>query len=91
MRPEFLEYRRDEYCINTDPARLNLTAIHDYLSNHSYWAPGIPLSHVKQAAESSLNFGMYFKGQQIGYARVLTDYVRFVFNGCVHPGRIPWK
>jgi GNAT superfamily N-acetyltransferase len=34
---------------------------------------------VEKAAKKSINFGMYYQGQQIGYARVLTDYVRFAY------------
>jgi GNAT superfamily N-acetyltransferase len=79
MQTEILEFQRDDYTISTDPARLDLAAIHDYLSNRSYWVPGIPFSHVEQAAGHSLNFGLYNQGQQIGYARVLTDYVRFAY------------
>lgn len=79
MQPEFLEFHRDEYTISTDPVRLDLAAIHDYLSNRSYWVPGISFSDVEQAAKKSINFGMYYQGQQIGYARVLTDYVRFAY------------
>jgi GNAT superfamily N-acetyltransferase len=79
MQTEILEFRQGEFIISTDPARLDLAAIHNYLSNYSYWVPGIPFSQVELAAEHSLNFGMYYQGRQIGYARVLTDYARFVY------------
>ena len=78
-QPQSLEFRHAGFTVSTDPSRLDLAAIHDYLSNHSYWVPGIPFSHVEKAAEHSLNFGLYAEGQQIGYARVLTDYVRFAY------------
>ena len=35
------EWQRDGFTISTDPARLDLDGIYDYLSN-SYWARGIP-------------------------------------------------
>jgi GNAT superfamily N-acetyltransferase len=79
MQAEAQEYHRDGFTVSTDPAHLDLALIHDYLANHSYWAPGIPLSYVKEAARHSLNFGLYREGEQIGYARVLTDYVRFAY------------
>jgi GNAT superfamily N-acetyltransferase len=79
MQTEILEFHHDGFTISTDPARLDLAVIHDYLTNHSYWVPGIPFSHVEQAARHSLNFGMYFQGHQIGYGRVVTDYVRFAY------------
>lgn len=79
IEPESLEFQRGEFTISTDPARLDLAGIHDYLSKRSYWVPGIPFTHVEQAAEHSLNFGLYTQGKQVGYARVLTDYVRFAY------------
>lgn len=79
MQFEIQEYHRDDYTISTDPARLDLALIHDYLSNRSYWVPGIPFSYVEEAARHSLNFGLYHRGRQIGYARALTDYVRFAY------------
>lgn len=78
-QPAILEFQSGEFAVSTDPARLDLVAIHDYLSNRSYWVPGIPFSLVEKAAQHSLNFGLYAQDQQIGYARVLTDYVRFAY------------
>lgn len=76
---EILEFHKDGFTISTDPARLDLVAVHDFLANHSYWVPGIPFSYVEQAASHSLNFGLYYQNRQIGYARLLTDYVRFAY------------
>jgi len=50
MQAEAQEYHRDGFTVSTDPAWLDLALIHDYLANHSYWAPGIPLSYVEEAA-----------------------------------------
>ena len=79
MQPEILEFQKDGYTISTDPARLDLEVIHDFLANRSYWAKGIPRSLLKKAIEHSLPFGLYHQGQQIGFARVLTDYERFAY------------
>lgn len=79
MQPEFQEYHRDGFTISTDPFRLDLSLIHEYLTNRSYWVPGISFPDVEEAAKHSLNFGLYCQGEQIGYARVLTDYVRFAY------------
>lgn len=79
MKTDILEFHLGDFIISTDPARLDLAAIHDYLSNYSYWVPGVPFSQVELAAEHSLNFGMYYQGRQIGYARILTDYARFAY------------
>lgn len=79
MKTEILEIDRDEFTISTDSARLDLGVIHDFLANRSYWVPGISFDSVKVSIEHSLNFGLYHHGKQIGFARLLTDYVRFAY------------
>lgn len=78
----YYEVRQDHFLIHTDPALLDLDVIHDYLY-HSYWSPGIPRELVEQGIEHSLNFGMYdcsaHPQQQIGFARVITDYTSFAY------------
>jgi GNAT superfamily N-acetyltransferase len=75
-----IEYRRrGEYVISTDQSRLDVELIHDFLSNSSYWAKGRSLEIVKRSIENSLNFGVYKSGQQIGFARVVTDYATFAW------------
>jgi GNAT superfamily N-acetyltransferase len=73
------EWRRDEYTISTDRKRLNASLIHNFLSNRAYWARGRSLEVVKRAIEHSLNFGVYKDGEQIGFARVVTDYATFAW------------
>ena len=72
------EWQRGEFTISTDPARLDLKVIHDFLST-SYWAAGIPLDTVRQSIEHSLSFGVYRGDQQIGFARIITDYTTFAY------------
>ena len=76
------EWRRGEYLISTDKSRLDLTLIHNFLTK-SYWAAGIPLEVVRRSIEHSLSFGLYIEDQQIGYARVITDYATFAYLGDV--------
>ena len=68
------------YEISTDPARLDIAAMHAYLAR-SYWSPGIPYSTVEHAARHSLCFGLYEKagGRQVGLARVVTDHATFAY------------
>jgi GNAT superfamily N-acetyltransferase len=63
--------------ISTDKDRLDVTMIHTFLANESYWVPGISRSSVEKCIRHSLCFGVYAEGRQIGFARVVTDYVRF--------------
>lgn len=72
------EWTRGEYTISTDRHRLDLDVIHGFLVR-SYWAEGRSRQRVAQAIEHSLPFGLYHRGTQIGFARVVTDYVVLAF------------
>ena len=68
------------YEISTDPARLDIAAMHAYLTR-SYWSPGIPFATVERAARHSLCFGLYERtsGRQVGLSRVVTDHATFAY------------
>jgi GNAT superfamily N-acetyltransferase len=74
-----VEYRRDSFSINTDKSKLDIGLIHEFLSQSSYWAQGRPLDTVQTSIDRSLCFGMYDGDQQIGFARVVTDYATFAW------------
>ncbi len=63
--------------ISTDQARLDVAMIHSFLSNESYWVPGISRANVEKCIRHSLCFGAYLDGRQIGFGRVVTDFVRY--------------
>ena len=68
-----------DYNISTDKEKLQLPVIHQYLSIESYWAKHVPLEIVKQSIEGSFCFGVYFKNEQVGFARVITDHATFAY------------
>jgi len=68
------EWTNGEYTISTDRRRLDLDVIHRFLAS-SYWAQGRALERVVKSIEQSLPFGIYHGEVQVGFARVLTDYV----------------
>ena len=81
-----------EVLYSTNKTKLNINYIHHYLSVESYWAKNIPLEIVKKSIEGSLCFGVYLNEEQIGFARVITDYATFgyladVFIDKDHRGR----
>ncbi|HLV99213.1 MAG TPA: GNAT family N-acetyltransferase [Ktedonobacterales bacterium] len=76
--PGVHEWRRDQYLISTDKRRLDLAVIHGFLTT-SYWSAGIPLETVQRAIEHSLAFGVYDNEQQVGMARVISDYTTFAY------------
>jgi len=73
------EWHREEYVISTDPTRLDIAMIHQYLSLSAYWAKGRPLDVARRSIENSLPFGVYKGSAQIGFARVVTDYATFAW------------
>src|SRR5215831_17635955 len=77
------EWRRDGYCISTDPDRLDRSVIHAFLRD-SYWANGIPRETVDASIRNSLPFGLYDdSGALVGFARVITDFATFAYVGDV--------
>jgi GNAT superfamily N-acetyltransferase len=72
-------WTKDNYSISTDRRKLNPKMIQQYLANDSYWAQDIPLEKVKIAIKNSVCFGLYDGKKQIGFCRVVTDYVRFAW------------
>jgi GNAT superfamily N-acetyltransferase len=73
-----VEHRRDNYLITTDPARLDKDFIHGYLTR-SYWSEGISREIVERGIANSLCFGVYESDEQVGFARVITDYATFAY------------
>jgi GNAT superfamily N-acetyltransferase len=67
------------YEISADPARLDVLRIHQWLSTDAYWSLGRSLAKQRAAIAGSLNFGAYESatGEQLAYARVVTDLATF--------------
>ena len=76
--PQMIETQRDQFTISTDPARLNIDAICDFLKR-AYWANTRPRERTEQAISNSLVFGLYDGTKQIGLARVVSDYSVFAY------------
>ena len=72
-------WRRDEFEISDDRSRLDITLIHEFLTTESYWAVGRDVETVERSIENSLPFGVYKDDEQVGFARVLTDYATFAW------------
>lgn len=68
------------FFVSNDKELLNLDFIHQYLSQESYWAKGRSLESIKNSIKNSLCFGVYSsENQQVGFARVVTDYAIFAW------------
>jgi GNAT superfamily N-acetyltransferase len=74
-----VEWERGEYSISTDRDRLDIELIHRFLSEESYWAPGVRRDVVERSIAHSLCFGLHLGGDQVGFARVVTDRAAFAY------------
>lgn len=72
------EWKRELYSVSTERTRLDIDVIHGFLSR-AYWSAGVPREIVSKALDHSLNFGLFRGEEQIGLARVVTDYATFAY------------
>ncbi|WP_408007289.1 GNAT family N-acetyltransferase [Pseudalkalibacillus sp. A8] len=68
---------KDEYILTMDRDELDIPYIHRYLSEDSYWAQGIDFDTVEKSIRNSLCVGLFYEQNQVGFARVITDYATF--------------
>jgi len=73
------EWRRGEFEISTDLARVDLPTVHAFLTKETYWSPGVPIDVVRRSLEGSIAFGLYYGGEQVGFTRVVSDRATFAW------------
>ena len=78
------EWQRGEFTISTDRNLLQIEAIQKFLTEDSYWAKDRTKEQTERAIKNSLPFGVYKGENQIGFARVVTDYATFAYLGDVY-------
>jgi GNAT superfamily N-acetyltransferase len=60
--------------LDDDRARIDVDAVHDYLSNESYWARGRSRAEIQQTiADAARVVGLFDRQRQVGFARVISD------------------
>jgi GNAT superfamily N-acetyltransferase len=64
---------------SADPSRIDRDRVHGWLADESYWATGRTRETLDAAIDGSRNYGVYdaVTGEQLAYARVITDGVTF--------------
>jgi len=84
--PHILEVHRDGLTISTDPHRLDLDTICDFLAQ-SYWAQTRSRRTIQRSLRHSLVFGVYDQERQVALARLVTDFATFAWlcDVFVHP------
>jgi GNAT superfamily N-acetyltransferase len=63
--------------ISMNPAEFDLSMIHRYLSEESYWARGLSKPLLERAMANSLCFGGFVDNAQVAFARVVSDRATF--------------
>jgi GNAT superfamily N-acetyltransferase len=70
---QIVEFHRDQFTISTDPSRLDMNAVYEFLSQ-TYWAKTRPHERTDIAFNNSVVFGIYEGNRLIGLGRVITDF-----------------
>ena len=64
--------------VSTDKNKLNVLFVQNFLKD-VYWAAGRTMEEVQITIDRSFCFGIYLDDNQIGFCRVITDYVVFAY------------
>jgi len=75
----------DGYELDDDPARLDVDAIHQFISEVSYWGRGRTRERVLATIAGSRRVvGLYRDGEQVGFARAISDGVTVAYLADVY-------
>lgn len=77
-----MEWKEGRFTVTCDPSKVSLPLVADFLAS-SYWAAGIPRATVARSLENSLCFVLLDADEQIGMARVISDYTTIAYLGDV--------
>src|SRR5262249_23695017 len=75
----------DGYELDDDPTRLDVDAIHHFISEVSYWGRGRSRDRVRETIAGSRRvMGLYCDGAQVGFARAISDGVTVAYLADVY-------
>jgi len=64
----------DGFELDDDPSRIDVDAVHAFISEESYWGRGRPRERVERTVYGSARvLGLYRGGEQVGFARAVSD------------------
>ncbi|TCL74280.1 putative GNAT family N-acyltransferase [Hydrogenispora ethanolica] len=78
-----MEWTDGTYRISTDKSLLSIDRICEFLAQ-SYWANQRTREKIELSIQNSICYGVYRDGQQIGFARAVTDLATFFWIGDVY-------
>lgn len=79
-----MEWQKGEFTISTEREKLQIDEIQRFLTEESYWARERTREQTETAIKNSLPFGVYKGENQIGFARVVSDFATFAYLGDVY-------
>lgn len=75
----------DGFELDDDPGRVDVAAVHAFLSEESYWATGRTREMTEKAITGSARvLGLYHDGDQAGFARAVSDGATFAYLADVY-------
>lgn len=81
---ETISVWHEPYLITTDKTLLKPDQVHAWLSQESYWAKHIPYDVFRRSMEHSWCIGILKEEEQVGFARLITDYATFAYLADVY-------
>lgn len=81
---EIIDIHFNGFIITSDKSKMDVEAIHDFLSKYSGWSKNIPFERVKTSIDNSINFGLFHNDKQIGFARVISDLSTIAYLGDIY-------
>ena len=75
----------DGFELDDDPQRIDVDAVHAFISGESYWGRGRSRERVELAIRGSRRVvGLYRGGEQVGFARAISDGVILAYLADVY-------
>ena len=70
--------QKDSFLISTDPDKLDFNVVFGFLAQANWWHE-LTNESLERALRHSLCFSLMEQGRQIGFARVITDFVTYAY------------
>lgn len=78
-----MEWHDGEFFVTTERERISVDTVYRFLTSEAYWSKGIPRATVERSLDNSLCFSLFRGGDQIGFARVISDHATIAYLGDV--------
>ncbi|WP_186431076.1 GNAT family N-acetyltransferase [Clostridium sp. BSD9I1] len=73
-----ISYKKDDFIITTDKDKVDINKVCIFLSK-TYWAKDRERDAIEKSIKNSLCISVLHNDTQIGFARVVTDYITFAY------------